>query len=68
MIALEAKAGDAILFTENLRHGGITNRSAQVRKTIHVGYGTYWMLSQNQATMDEQQYLTETTFTRWTRR
>ena len=65
MIALEVKAGDAILFTENLRHGGITNRSGQVRKTIHVGYGPYWMLSQNQATMDEAQYITETTFARW---
>ncbi len=65
MIALEVKAGDAILFTENLRHGGITNRSSQVRKTIHVGYGPYWMMSQNQATMDEPQYVTETTFARW---
>ncbi len=65
MVALEVKAGDAILFTENLRHGGITNRSSQVRKTIHVGYGPYWMLSQNQATMDEPQYVTEKTLARW---
>ncbi len=65
MIALEVKAGDAILFTENLRHGGLTNRSTQVRKTIHVGYGPYWMLSQNQATMDEPQYVTEEALTRW---
>jgi len=65
MVALEVKSGDAILFTENLRHGGITNRSGQVRKTIHVGYGPYWMLSQNQATMDEPPYVTESTFGRW---
>ena len=39
MIGLEVKAGDAILFTENLRHGGLPNRSNQVRKTLHVGYG-----------------------------
>jgi len=65
MIALEVKAGDAILFTESLRHGGITNRSDQVRKTIHVGYGPYWMMSQNIATMDEPQFITETTFARW---
>ncbi|MCY3556067.1 MAG: phytanoyl-CoA dioxygenase family protein [Gemmatimonadetes bacterium] len=65
VVALEVKAGDAILFTENLRHGGVTNRSDQVRKTIHVGYGPYWMLSQNQATMDEFPYVTEATFARW---
>jgi len=65
MVALEVKAGDAILFTENLRHGGMTNRSDQVRKTIHVGFGPYWMMSQNQATMDELPYITESTFTRW---
>tara|TARA_B100000029_G_scaffold516847_1_gene636386 strand:+ start:69869 stop:70696 length:828 start_codon:yes stop_codon:yes gene_type:complete len=65
MIALEVKAGDAILFTENLRHGGITNLSDQVRKTIHVGYGPYWMMSQNIATMDEPQFVTDKTFARW---
>lgn len=47
MIGLEVEAGDAILFTENLRHGGLTNRSSQVRKTLHVGYGPVWMMSQN---------------------
>ena len=65
MIALEVKAGDAILFTENLRHGGITNLSDQVRKTIHVGYGPYRMMSQNIATMDEPQFVTDRTFARW---
>lgn len=65
MIGLEVKAGDAIFFTENLRHGGLTNRSDQVRKTIHVGYGPHWMMSQNIATMDEPQYITEATLTRW---
>jgi ectoine hydroxylase-related dioxygenase (phytanoyl-CoA dioxygenase family) len=61
MIGLEVNAGDAILFTENLRHGGFTNRSAQTRKTLHVGYGPHWMMSQNISTMDEPQYLTEET-------
>ncbi len=63
---LAVKAGDAILFTEALRHGGHTNRSDQVRKTIHVGYGPYWMMSQNMATMDEPQYVLESTLDRWT--
>ena len=66
MIALEVKAGDAIFFTENLRHGGLINRSDQVRKTLHVGYGPYWLMSQNIATMDEQQHITPETFARLT--
>ena len=66
MIGLEVRAGDAIFFTENLRHGGLTNRSEQTRKTLHVGYGPYWMMSQNIATMDEPQYIVEETMGRLT--
>ncbi len=65
MIGLEVRAGDAILFTENLRHGGLPNHSEQVRKTLHVGYGPVWMMSQNIATMDEPQYITEETLARY---
>ncbi len=65
MVGLEVKAGDAIFFTEALRHGGLTNRSEQVRKTIHVGYGPNWMMSQNIATMDEPQHLTAETRSRY---
>ena len=61
MIGLEVEAGDTILFTENLRHGGVPNRSDQVRKTLHVGYGPYYFMSQNHATMDEPQFITEAT-------
>lgn len=67
MIGLEVKAGDAIFFTEHLQHGGLTNRSDQVRKTIHVGYGPYWMMSQNTSTMDEPQHITPETLARYTR-
>ena len=65
MVGLEVKAGDAILFTEHLRHGGFTNRSQQVRKTLHVGYGPHWMMSQNIATMDEPQFVTDKTMARF---
>ena len=65
MLGLPAKAGDAILFTENLRHGGFTNRSDQTRKTLHVGYGPFWMKSQNIATMDEEPYILPQTFARY---
>lgn len=66
MIGLPVAAGDAILFTENLRHGGLTNRSQQTRKTLHVGYGPHWMMSQNIATMDEPPFLIEATRARLT--
>ena len=66
MIGLPLQAGDAILFTENLRHGGLTIRSDRTRKTIHVGYGPFWMKSQNIATMDEDQYLLPRTYERYT--
>ena len=61
MIGLEVQAGDAILFTENLRHGGLINHSRQTRKTIHVGYGPAWMMSQNIATADELPHITQST-------
>ncbi|MCQ6557392.1 phytanoyl-CoA dioxygenase family protein [Paenibacillus mendelii] len=66
MIGLEVEAGDAILFTEHLRHGGLTNHSEQTRKTLHVGYGPAWMMSQNIATMDEPQFITDTALSRYT--
>jgi hypothetical protein len=65
MVGLPVRSGDAILFTENLRHGGLTNHSEQVRKTLHVGYGPVWMMSQNMATMDEPQNITEETLARY---
>lgn len=66
MVGLEVQAGDAIFFTEALRHGGLTNRSAQVRKTLHVGYGPHFLMSQNVATMDEPPYVTAATRLRLT--
>ncbi|MDQ2731391.1 MAG: phytanoyl-CoA dioxygenase family protein [Armatimonadota bacterium] len=66
MIGLEVKAGDGILFTENLRHGGLINRSERTRKTIHIGYGPAWMMSQNISTMDEPQYILPGTIARYT--
>ena len=65
MIGLPVQAGDSILFTENLRHGGLTNRADTTRKTIHIGYGPFWMKSQNIATMDEDQYILPRTYQRY---
>jgi hypothetical protein len=66
MIGLEVRAGDAILFTENLRHGGFKNQSGHTRKTLHIGYGPAWMMSQNIATMDEPQFILPQTLSRYT--
>lgn len=65
MIPLPVKAGDAILFTENLRHGGFINHSDQTRKTLHVGYGPFWMKSQNIATMEQDPYILPATQARY---
>jgi hypothetical protein len=65
MIGIEVNAGDCLIFTENLRHGGLTNYSEQTRKTLHVGYGPYWMNSQNIATMDDPQYILPQTLERY---
>ena len=61
MIGLPVKAGDAIFFSENTRHGGLLNRSEQTRKTLHIGYGPHWMMSQNIATGDEPYYVLDST-------
>ncbi len=66
MIPLDVKAGDAILFTEALRHGGYPNHTRTTRKTLHIGYGPHWMMSQNIATMDEPSYFTPSTLERYT--
>lgn len=65
MIPLPVNAGDGILFTENLRHGGFPNLSDQTRKTLHVGYAPFWLQSQNIATMDLKPHLLPQTITRY---
>jgi hypothetical protein len=61
VVALEVKAAMLSSSPKPLRHGGLTNRSAQVRKTLHVGFGPHFMMSQNIATMYELPYLTDAT-------
>lgn len=53
VVAVTARAGDAVLFTEACRHGGFPNRSTQTRYTLHIGYGPDYLPSQNISTMDE---------------
>ena len=59
-ISLEVKAGDAIFFSEALRHGGRTNRSdTWCARRFTSDTGHCWQMSQNMATMDEPQHNTE---------
>lgn len=66
VIGIPVKAGDAIFFTENCRHGGFPNHSDRTRYTLHVGYGPAWLHSQNIATMDEEVHATDTLLARLT--
>ena len=58
-IGIPVKAGDAILFTEACRHGGLPISSDQQRYTLHVGYGPAHLQSQNISTMDEDINVTD---------
>jgi hypothetical protein len=60
MIPIPVKAGDAVLFTEACRHGGLTNRSDQTRYTLHVGYGPDFLSSHNLSSQDAPMNVTDT--------
>lgn len=47
MVPVPLQAGDAIVFTENLRHGGFPNLSDSGRKTLHLMIGPQWAGSQS---------------------
>ena len=66
MVGVAVKAGDALLFTEACRHGGLSNRSDQTRYTLHVGYGPDYLKSQNIGTMDEEPNVTNALLSRIT--
>lgn len=59
MIPVTVKAGDAVLFTEACRHGGIENRSTETRYTLHVGYGPDFLSSHNLSSQDEPMNVTD---------
>lgn len=49
MVPLPMAAGDALFFTENLRHGGYPNVMDRVRKTVHICFAPGWVGSQSPA-------------------
>jgi hypothetical protein len=65
MVGIPMKAGDAIFFTENLRHGGLPNLLDTPRKTVHMMYSPVWVGSQSPAHWNKAPYITEETFARY---
>lgn len=49
MQQIPMKAGDALIFSENLRHGGMPVTSMSPRMTLHMQYTPQWMASQSPA-------------------
>ncbi len=65
MIGVPMQAGDAILFTENLRHGGFPNVLDRTRKTIHICFGPVWASSQSPAHWNDFVHVTEAAWARY---
>jgi hypothetical protein len=65
MIPLPMAAGDALFFTENLRHGGYPNVVDRVRKTVHLTYAPNWVGSQSPAHHDGVVHVTREAWSRY---
>jgi hypothetical protein len=65
MIPLPMEAGDVMLFTENLRHGGWPNAVDRTRKTAHLCFSASWMGSQSPAHWNGQVHVTEAAWQRY---
>jgi len=65
MVPLPMKAGDALFFTENLRHGGYPNLLDRVRKTIHLCFAPAWVGSQSPAHWNGDVFVKSETWERY---
>lgn len=65
MVPLPMAAGDAIFFTENLRHGGFPNVMERVRKTVHLCFAPAWVGSQSPAHWDGDVFVTPEAWARY---
>jgi hypothetical protein len=66
LVVAPCRAGDGILFTEACRHGGVPIRNDVTRHTLHVGYGPYFLRSQNISTQNESVNVTDALLARLT--
>lgn len=65
MIPLPIDAGDAIIFTENLRHGGYPNLIDAARKTLHLAYSPAWIATMSAVHWDGQPYVSPEAWARY---
>jgi hypothetical protein len=65
MLPLPMAAGDALFFTENLRHGGYPNVIDHVRKTVHLCFAPAWVGSQSPAHWDGGVFVTQEAWARY---
>jgi hypothetical protein len=65
MVPLPMAAGDALIFTENLRHGGYPNVMDRVRKTVHLCFAPAWVGSQSPAHWDGGVFVTPEAWARY---
>jgi hypothetical protein len=65
MIPLPMNAGDAIIFTENLRHGGFPNLLDSARKTIHLQISPIWAASQSPIHWNDRVHVSEKAWARY---
>ena len=59
MIGLEVKTGMRFYLPKPFAMAESQNHKNETRMTLHVGYGPYWMMSQNIATMDESLFINQ---------
>ena len=65
MVTIPMEPGDALFFTENLRHGGYPNTMDRTRKTLHLCFGPSWVGSQSPAHYDGVPHVTEKAWARY---
>lgn len=65
MVPLTLKAGDAIIFTENLRHGGFPNLRDTSRKTLHIMFSPRWAASQSPLHWNDRVYVSPQAWARY---
>jgi hypothetical protein len=65
MVPLPMKAGDCIIFTENLRHGGFPNLMDRSRRTLHLLIAPKWVASQSPIHWNDQVYVSTDAWSRY---
>jgi hypothetical protein len=65
MVPLPMEAGDAIIFTENTRHGGFPNLLDRPRKTLHMMIGPMWAGSQSPIHWNESVHVSKEAWARY---